>query len=162
MLDTLLKLKNSCLSLLSWICVAIFSFMTILGFYQIVTRYIFNSPSTISEELLTYSFTWLALFSATRVFGLRDHMRMSFFADKFFHRFSKGLALFSETLVFFFSLIVLLFGGISITKLTLSQTTASLGVSMGTVYVVLPVCGVLICLFSVLNILFILRGREKA
>lgn len=162
MFDTLLKLKNGCLSLLSWICIVIFAFMTILGFYQIVTRYIFNSPSTISEELLTYSFTWLALFSATRVFGLRDHMRMSFFADKFFHRFSKGLALFSETLVFFFSLIVLLFGGISITKLTLSQTTASLGVSMGTVYVVLPVCGVLICLFSVLNILFILKGREKA
>lgn len=161
MFDTILKFKNGCLTILSWICSFIFAFMTLLGFYQIVTRYIFNSPSTISEELLTYSFTWLALFSATRVFGLRDHMRMSFFADKYLHRFSKGLSVFSEVLVFLFSLVILLFGGISITKLTLSQSTASLGVSMGTIYVVLPICGVLICLFSIINTLFIIKGREN-
>ncbi len=161
MFDCILKFKKYCLTLLSWICSILFSFMTLLGFYQIVTRYLFNRPSTISEELLTYSFTWLALFSATRVFGLRDHMRMSFFAEKYMHRFSRGLSLFSEALVFLFSLIILLFGGVSITKLTLSQSTASLGVSMGTVYVVLPICGVLVCLFSFINMLFIMKRREN-
>ena len=39
------------------ICVVLFIEMTIVGTYQIVTRYFFNSPSTISEEIVTYSFT---------------------------------------------------------------------------------------------------------
>ena len=63
-------------------CVFIFGFMVILGTYQIVTRYVFNAPSTFSEELLTYSFTWLSLLAGTYVFGKRDHMRMAFIADK--------------------------------------------------------------------------------
>lgn len=46
-----------------------FGFMVIIGTYQILVRYIFNNPSTISEELLTYSFTWMSLFAAAYVFG---------------------------------------------------------------------------------------------
>ncbi|MEI3188069.1 MAG: TRAP transporter small permease subunit [Lachnospiraceae bacterium] len=56
--------------------------MTVIGTYQIVTRYFFNSPSTVSEELLTYTFTWMALLASAYVFGKRDHMRMGFLADK--------------------------------------------------------------------------------
>lgn len=160
-MDTILKIKNLFLSILSWICIILFSFMTIVGFYQIVTRYVFNNPSTKSEELLTYSFTWLALLSAARVFGMRDHMRMSFFADRYFTKFQKQLSIFSELLVFLFSLIVLLIGGTAITKLTLSQATASLSVSMGTIYVILPICGFLICMFSIFNILLLWKGREN-
>ena len=37
-------------------CIFLFGLMVVVGTYQIVTRFIFNSPSTVSEELLTYSF----------------------------------------------------------------------------------------------------------
>ena len=50
-------------------CVAIFVFITFVGLYQIITRYIFNSPSTISEGLLIFSFTWLSLLASALVFG---------------------------------------------------------------------------------------------
>lgn len=63
-------------------CILLFGFMVIIGTYQILVRYIFNNPSTISEELLTYSFTWMSLFAAAYVFGKREHMRMGFLADK--------------------------------------------------------------------------------
>ena len=36
-------------------CIFLFGLMVVVGTYQIVTRFIFNSPSTVSEELLTYS-----------------------------------------------------------------------------------------------------------
>ena len=48
-------------------CILLFGFMVIIGTYQILVRYIFNNPSTISEELLTYSFTWMSLFAAAYV-----------------------------------------------------------------------------------------------
>ena len=37
-------------------------------------RYIFKSPSTVSEELISYSFAWMSMFAASYIFGKRDHM----------------------------------------------------------------------------------------
>ena len=68
--------------ILSSACAIVFAVMVVVGTYQVVVRYFFNSPSTVSEELLTYSFSWMALLSSALVFGKRDHMRMGFIADK--------------------------------------------------------------------------------
>ena len=45
-------------------CIVLFAFMVVIGSYQIITRYFFNAPSTVSEELLTYSFVWMALLAS--------------------------------------------------------------------------------------------------
>ena len=47
--------------------------------------------------------------------------------------------------------VVMVYGGISITKLTMIQTTASLRVPMGYIYVVVPVTGIIIMMFSLMN-----------
>ena len=60
-------------------CVALFAFMTLMGTYQISSRYIFKAPSTVSEELISYSFAWMAMLAAAYIFGKRDHMKMVFF-----------------------------------------------------------------------------------
>ena len=49
------------------ICVVLFIFMLIMGSYQIISRYILKDPSTISEELVTYSFTWMSMFAGAYV-----------------------------------------------------------------------------------------------
>ena len=56
-----------------------------------------------------------------------------------------------DLLTFAFAGVVMVYGGISITKLTMIQTTASLRVPMGYIYVIVPVAGVLIMLFSLMN-----------
>ena len=43
----------------------LFGMMVVVGTYQILVRYLFNRPSTMSEELLTYAFAWLALLAAS-------------------------------------------------------------------------------------------------
>ena len=78
-LDNIRNVMNKVIRI---VCILLFAFMVIIGTYQILVRYIFNSPSTVSEELLTYSFTWMSLFAAAYVFGKREHMRMGFLADK--------------------------------------------------------------------------------
>ena len=131
----------------------LFAAMVVVGTYQIVTRYFFGRPSTVSEELLTYSFTWMALLSSALVFGKRDHMRMGFLADKITGTPRKVLEIISECLVLLLAAVVMLYGGVSIMKLTMTQVTASLGIPMGTVYTVLPLSGALIVVYSVLNII---------
>lgn len=145
--------------ILSSACFVIFAFMVCIGTYQIVVRYFFNSPSTVSEELLTYSFTWMALLSSAYVFGKRDHMRMGFLADKLTGQKRLALEVAIEVLILAFVVIVLIFGGIRIMDLTMTQVTASLGIPMGTVYTVVPLSGVLIVVYTVINIIDLCAGR---
>ena len=78
-------------------------------------------------------------------------MRMGFLADKLTGPVRKVLELCIDALTFALAAVVLVYGGISITKLTMIQTTASLRVPMGYIYVIVPVTGVLIMIFSVMN-----------
>lgn len=153
--------KQTLNKVLGIICIVLFMFMTCLGTYQIITRYVFNAPSTISEELLTFTFTWMALLAATLVFGKREHMRMSFFADKFKGKSSIILSIISEVLVLGFAGLVMVFGGIAITQLTITQVTASLGVPMAYVYVIVPICGVLTVIYSIINIMELVGQLKK-
>lgn len=142
------------------LAVFLFALMVVIGTYQIVTRYFFNSPSTFSEELLTYSFTWMALMSSAYVFGKRDHMRMAFIADKLKGKPKQILDIAIEVLIFLFSAIALVWGGSSIMMLSMHQKTASLGVPMGYIYTILPICGICICIYCILNIIDMLHGRD--
>ena len=142
-------------------CILLFGFMVIIGTYQILVRYIFNSPSTVSEELLTYSFAWMAMFATAYVFGKRDHMRMTFVVDKLAPAQRKGLEIVLEVLVIAFAAIVLIYGGFNIMGLTMTQKTASLGVMMGQVYAVVPISGILIAIYGILNVVDLCKGYER-
>ena len=150
-MDTMHKLRAAIMKILGVVITLLFILMTLVGTYQIVTRYFFNRPSTISEELLTYSFTWMSLLASTYVFGKRDHMRMGFMADKLTGPARRYLEDFIDALSFFFAGVVMVYGGISITKLTMIQITASLRISMGWIYIIVPIAGLLIMVFSVMN-----------
>lgn len=145
------KVRAAIMRALGVLIICLFASMTIIGSYQIATRYFFNRPSTVSEELLTYSFTWMSLLASAYVFGKRDHMRMGFLADKIYGNAKKCLEIAIDLLSFAFAGVVMVYGGISITKLTMIQTTASLRVPMGYIYVIVPVAGVLIMAFSLMN-----------
>ena len=146
---------------LSSACAVIFGLMVIVGTYQIVVRYFFNSPSTVSEELLTYSFTWLALLASAYVFGKRDHLRMGFVADKLTGFPRKVLEIVIECLVMLLAGSVMVYGGFTIMNLTMTQVTASLGVPMGVIYTVVPLSGILIVVYSILNIADLAVGHER-
>lgn len=150
-MQTLHNIRTRIMQALGVVIVALFMLMTLIGTYQIVTRYFFKRPSTVSEELLTYSFTWMALLASAYVFGKRDHMRMGFLADKITGNVRKYLELAIDLLTFAFAGIVMVYGGTAITKLTMIQNTASLRVPMGYIYVIVPVTGVLIMIFSLIN-----------
>ena len=106
-MDTMHKLRAAIMKILGVVITLLFILMTLVGTYQIVTRYFFNRPSTISEELLTYSFTWMSLLASTYVFGKRDHMRMGFMADKLTGPARRYLEVFIDALSFFFAAVVM-------------------------------------------------------
>ena len=114
-MEAMHKAKAGIMKGLGIVIIALFVFMTLIGSYQIVTRYFFNKPSTVSEELLTYSFTWMALLASAYVFGKRDHMRMGFLADQLTGAPRKYLEIGIDLLSFLLAAVVMVYGGIAIT-----------------------------------------------
>lgn len=157
-MKALTQVRNIIDKVLSAVFALIFAFMVCIGTYQIVVRYFFNSPSTVSEELLTYSFTWMALLAAAYVFGKRDHMRMSFLSDKITGKPKMILEIAIELLIMVMIGFVMIFGGFSIMQLTMTQATASLGIPMGVIYTIIPILGCIIFVYSILNIIDLLHS----
>ena len=64
--------------------------------------------------------------------------------------------------VLFFSLFILIIGGLRLVNLTftLNQISPAMGIPMGYVYLVLPLTGALMLLYSLANILNALKKKE--
>ena len=101
------------------------------------------------------------MLSTALVFGKRDHMRMGFLADKVTGQKKKVLEIVIELLIILFALVVMVYGGISIMKLTMTQITASLGVSMGLIYTIIPLSGILIVIYGIMNIIDLAKGKGE-
>ena len=133
--------------------------MVILTTYQAITRYVFNAPSTWSEELVGYLFAWSTMFGAAIVSGERGHMNIPILVDKFNPPMCKALHIFAEVIALLFSASILVLGGFQVSSLAMGQMTSSLGVAIGTFYWVMPVCGIVMVVHSALNIIGIANGE---
>lgn len=133
--------------------------MVVLTTYQVITRYIFNAPSTWSEELVGYLFAWSTMFGAAIVSGERGHMNIPILVDKFNPPMRKALHIFAEVIALLFSASILVLGGFQVSSLAMGQMTSSLGVAIGTFYWVMPVCGIVMVVYSALNIIGIASGE---
>lgn len=137
-----------------------FLVMVALTCWQVFTRYILGSPSSWSEELVSYMFAWMSLLGASIVTSERGHMNIPILADMAGPGPKKLLLCLGEVIAFLFSLVILVLGGAQIAKLAMGQMTSSLGVPIGVFYVVLPLCGVLNMLFTLLNIVGIFSEKH--
>ena len=93
-------------------------------------------------------------------FDWTDRMHMGFLADKIGKAGQKVLNIFSEVLIMLLAGSVMIYGGVTIMDLTMTQSTASLGIPMGVVYTIIPLSGCLIVLYSILNIIDLVAGVE--
>jgi len=135
--------------------------MVILTCWQVLTRYVLKNPSTWSEELVGYLFAWMSLLGASIVTSERGHMNIPILVERCSVNVQKGLSCLGEGIAFLFSAVILLFGGVQITELAMGQMTSSLGVPIGLFYAVLPLCGILNAVYTVLNLMDILKGQAE-
>ena len=127
--------------------------MVILSLWQIMARYVFNISSPGTEEVTRYLLIWFGLMTAAYVFGAKKHIAILFFREKFS---DKTVILFermTDILIILVSGILMVYGGIRVVLLTSAQTAAATGISMGIVYAALPVCGILIIIYTIHSML---------
>ena len=89
---------------------------------------------------------------------------MSFLVDKLSERNQTKVKLFSELVVILFAALVLVFGGFKMSQLSMGQSSSSLQIPMGYIYLALPLSGVVTIVYNILNISDIVKelanGKE--
>lgn len=157
-MQTIRKLVDK---VIEYICISFVAVMTILVTWQVITRYFLKNPSTITEQLSKYMFVWLVLLASAYVFGKREHMNVVFIKEKFSGKTRFAIEIISEMIILIFAVGVLVIGGYKNTLLTMTQKDSALPITIGCVYIMLPVCGVLTTFYSVCNIVDIVKVYYK-
>lgn len=155
------KLREILTQILNVLAGVSFLVMVVLTCWQVLTRYVLNNPSSWSEELVSYMFAWMSLMGASLVTAERGHMNIPILVDKCAPAIKKLLLCLAEVIGFLFSAVILAYGGFRIASLAMGQMTSSLGVPIGVFYVVLPLCGILNMVYTVLNIAEIMKEKEE-
>ena len=118
--------------------------------WQVATRFLLRSPSSYTEELARFLLIWVGLLGASYAFGKRMHLAIDLLA-RVRPRWREGLRTLAAATTVAFALGALTVGGLRLVALTLDlgQTSAALGWSLGYVYLVVPLSGLLITYYVV-------------
>jgi len=143
------KLKFGIDKILSIFLIALMGLMTLLVTYQVIVRYVFDNPSAFSEVASRYLFIWMILFGSAYVFGLREHMAITFIKDKFNKKKRIIVEMFIELIVVIFAYTVMITGGYNGAVRQMWQLDSSLQIPIGVIYIAIPASGAIMLFYFI-------------
>ena len=145
------KIRHVINKIFEVISTAILAVMTVLVVYQVVTRYVFNAPSAISEILSQYLFVWMIMFGSAYVYGSHEHLTIDIIKDKFSPKVNMIVEIITNVALFAFIAVVCVYGGYLYTVKSAPQVDPQLGISKAVLYSSLPITGVITLFYAVCN-----------
>ncbi|ALA52594.1 TRAP transporter small permease [Shouchella clausii] len=147
------KINGGLGKIIMFLSSVMFGLMVLVAIWQVISRYVLNAPSTFSEEFLRYSLIWVTMIGGAYAFHLKKHIAIEMLVNRFSAATQKRVRQLVQLFLIVFALLVMVYGGIQLVSLTLSQQTVSLGIPMGFVYLSLPISGLLITWFCLTELL---------
>ncbi|WP_026819206.1 TRAP transporter small permease [Arthrobacter castelli] len=142
------------------ICVVLFAALVLVVVWQVFTRQVLDQPSSWSSTLARYIFVWLGLGGAALVFGERGHIAVDFVVRKLPDSLEKAIAVLVQVIIAVFSAIILVWGGYRVALQSWEQALSGLPLSVGPLYLAMPVAGVLIIIYALYHSIEVLRRHE--
>ncbi len=120
------------------------------GTWQIFSRWILKDPSTFTDELLRYVLIISGMIGSAYCFYRDEHLALTLVTDKARGPFKVILNVFIEICILFFVIYVFIFGGMKLSN-TATNVSSVMRIPMKTLYLIEPVCGVMIVIARVLK-----------
>ncbi|MDX1618672.1 MAG: TRAP transporter small permease [Balneolaceae bacterium] len=122
--------------------------------WQVFSRYVLRSPSTVTTELARYLLIWISLFGAAYVSGEKMHLAIDLLPRRLSPVWNRRVRTLIYLLIISFVVLVMIVGGSRLVYITfiLEQTSPALQIPLAYVYTVLPLSGCLIVLYKLLDI----------
>lgn len=157
-LDAIKHVFDKILEVLGIICLSI---MTVMIVYQVVARYVFNSPSAISEALAQFLFVWMIMFGSAYVYGTLEHLTIDILKDKFPPRMNMIVEVITNICLFTFVLLICVIGGYLYTTGQVKQIDAALHISKAIMYASVPFTGVITMYYAIYNCVRSVRNYRE-
>jgi len=118
--------------------------------WQVLSRYLFSTPSVWTEELARFLLVWIGLLGGSYAYHERLHLAVDLLPRKLSVPWARRVRILNHMIVLLFSLIVMIFGGCRLVAITwhLNQLSPALGIPMALVYFSVPLSGGLITIFA--------------
>lgn len=139
---------------IEFMLIIIFTLLVLDVIWQVVSRYVVGQSSSFTEEFARFALIWLAILGAAYLNGQRSHLSMDYLLRKLSpEQLEKRLKII-EVMMMLFALVVMVIGGGNLvyTTLILGQKSPAMGLSLGFVYSIVPLSGLLIMFFSLYNL----------
>lgn len=135
--------------------ILIFSLMLFSVIWQVFSRFLLKSPSTITDEISSFSLIWLGLLGAAYATGKRLHLSIDLIPSHIVAKRQKLYESIVQGSVLIFGFFVMVLGGARLCWLTFvfQQKSATLEIPLGFIYLVIPISGLLICYYSLVILL---------
>ena len=124
--------------------------LLVFGTWQIFTRWILGNPSTFTDELLRYVLIISGFIGSAYCFYRDEHLALTLITDKAKGPFKLCLDIFIEICILFFVVYVFIFGGFKLAN-TATNVSSVMHIPMKTLYMIEPICGILIVLARILK-----------
>ena len=150
--------------LLGHLLVLLMAVMVVDVTWQVASRYILRSPSSFTEELAGFLLIWIGLLGSAYALRTRAHLGIDLLVQGLTGASRKWIIVLSHSVVLLFALAVMVGGGLRLVQLAfqLQQISAAMGIRMGYVYLVVPLSGLLMALFSVASMVDVVAKGEEA
>ena len=148
--------------IIEFLLVTIFALLVVDVLWQVFSRYVIGQSYSFTEEFARFALIWLSILGAAYLNGSREHLSMDFLLRKLDPERLKNRLVIIEILMFVFALVVMVIGGGNLvyTTLYLGQVSPAMHISLGYVYAIVPLSGLLIMFFSAYNIF--LYNKQQA
>lgn len=137
--------------ILERIVLTILTLMLLSVVWQVFSRYVLQSPSTLTDEISSFSLIWVGLLGAAYASGKHLHLAIDLIPENTVKKNQKLFDGIVHLSIVLFAFTVMIIGGFRLVQLSFQfeQTSASLGIPMGIIYLVVPISGLLVCYYNI-------------
>lgn len=143
-------LTNLVVAFAKWCGIATAIVMTVMIFLQVVYRYVLADSLSFSEELARCMFVWSVAMGSALALRSRSHIGVEILVERLPKRFAYSAKLVGSFLsLIFFGLLI--WYGFDMVLETMDQESAALEISMGYVYLAVPLSGIVLFICEIKN-----------
>jgi TRAP-type transport system small permease protein len=139
--------------------VTLFSIITLLAVVQVVTRFAGISMSWI-DEAMRFLFIWFAFIGSAYAIREKKHIVVDLLSESISKKLIRVLDILVHLIMLSF-IFVLIKYGYEVANVMGIQKSSSMRIPMFYVFLAIPVSGILMLFYTILNIVDLIRGKEE-
>ena len=123
-----------------YLSVAALAVMLIIVFWQVVFRYVFNAANSWSEELARYLHVFLVYIACGYATRMREHIKIDALIQIFPKKLRPFVVRLGEAVFLAFCIFIIVYGiRQSMSVFHMGRISSALKISMGYIYIILPI-----------------------